>query len=576
MMLSGSPLVAFFGTLLLAVRGRADDFCEPSQPCWPSEAAWDDLNATVGGRLVNVGAAAADYGKCYEFGTNAFSLANDLNGLCYQGHNCAMQDCDGASYENGGLFNFPSFSVTAESTADVSAGVLFAKQHNLKLSVRTSGHSYSGSNGGPGSLRIFTRKLPSFSKNGPVVHVDSCGTQTVDAVKVGGGELWGEVYGAVGDKRHIVGGGGLTVASAGGWLGGSGLSSTARKYGLGVDNVLDFTVVLANGTVVIADNCTNTDLFWALRGGGGGTFGVVTAVHYKTHELQNLVDVRLSLTAPEKFFDTWSGLMDFWVDNSPYLDNRWGGYWTGTSLLLMFVGPLQDAQDTLIDKLQAWRDTFSEENGKETIDLDVKEFSSYLEYRGGAQAMSDPRFTDQTGYLGLDIASRLVPRQHVIDNPTQVKQQLKDIIINAQPMFNYFLGGAMGDVDAQEMGVHPAMRTAIWQIETFTPVANAFVKNMVDGVPNAGSGLNHGARDEPDWRNAFWAENYPRLLSVKTAVDPELRFNCWHCVGYTGPEGPQNTDKGELPLKFVPKDMSDGMKIAISGTTLLFIVALLF
>ena len=118
----------------------------------------------------------------------------------------------------------------------------------------------------------------------------------------GAGVQWFEAYEAAGQhSRAIVGGASRSVGAAGGWFAGGGHSIIAPNYGLGtpnspvwaksyssncsagVDNVLEITIVTADGDHVIANPYWNEDLFWALRGGGGGTWGVVTSVTYKTH-----------------------------------------------------------------------------------------------------------------------------------------------------------------------------------------------------------------------------------------------------------------------------------------------------
>jgi hypothetical protein len=81
----------------------------------------------------------------------------------------------------------------------------------------------------------------------------------------------------------VVGGRCPTVGAVGGFVQGGGHGILAGPFGLAVDNVLEYKVILANGDYVIANSCSYPDLFWALRGGGGGTFGVVTEVTYKTH-----------------------------------------------------------------------------------------------------------------------------------------------------------------------------------------------------------------------------------------------------------------------------------------------------
>ena len=74
------------------------------------------------------------------------------------------------------------------------------------------------------------------------------------------------------------------MGASGGYVQGGGYGAMGIKYGLAVDNVLEFDIVTADGQLVTANACKNSDLFWAVRGGGGGTFGIVTRMVYKAHE----------------------------------------------------------------------------------------------------------------------------------------------------------------------------------------------------------------------------------------------------------------------------------------------------
>ena len=110
------------------------------------------------------------------------------------------------------------------------------------------------------------------------------------AVWVGAGAIWMHAYNAVTTQggRYVQGGGCITVGVAGLVLGG-GFGSYSKSYGTAAASLLEAEVVTADGMVRIANACTNPDLFWALKGGGGGTFGVVTRVTLRTYELPGVI-----------------------------------------------------------------------------------------------------------------------------------------------------------------------------------------------------------------------------------------------------------------------------------------------
>lgn len=203
----------------------------------------------------------------------------------------------------------------------------------------------------------------------------------------------------------------MQVASRGG------LSFTSREYGMGVDNVVSFHVVLANGTVVNVDACTNTDL-WALRGGGGGTFGVVTHVNYKVHDVTPIVayywglegvDYLISsgqIDLLQNFVVQW---LEFWVTAAPKLDNRWGGFWNHLGGYFIFSGSMDDAKSTFLDQFDGrYNNTLNKTGMGENWGAYPPSTLSTL-YQG-AVAFNNPNATDPTGlaYNVSLIASRLI------------------------------------------------------------------------------------------------------------------------------------------------------------------------
>src|SRR5581483_1790231 len=159
--------------------------------------------------------------------------------------------------------------------------------NNLRLVVRGGGHDYMGRSSAPDSLMIWTRRMNGIALHDAFVAA-GCSATPQPAVSVGAGALWGHTYNAVTTEggRYVQGGGCLTVGVAG-LVQGGGFGSHSKGFGTAAAGLLEAEVVTADGAVRIANACTNPDLYWGLKGGGGGSLGVVTRLTLKTHDLPN-------------------------------------------------------------------------------------------------------------------------------------------------------------------------------------------------------------------------------------------------------------------------------------------------
>jgi hypothetical protein len=172
----------------------------------------------------------------------------------------------------------PVAVLTAATNKDVAAALAFATKHGIPLALRAGGHSYPGysAGGAPG-----TGVSPSLV-------VDARGLKDIeflagDQVRIGAGVALARVYAAIGAKgRAIAGGSCATVGIAGLTLGG-GVGVLVRNYGLTCDSLREVEIVTADGVVHTANDTTDSDLFWACRGGGGGHLGVVTSLTFATN-----------------------------------------------------------------------------------------------------------------------------------------------------------------------------------------------------------------------------------------------------------------------------------------------------
>ena len=184
----------------------------------------------------------------------------------------------------------PAAVVTPTSAVDVQKAMAFASAHNLKVAPRSGGHSYVGASTATGAMVLDLRQLP-----GDVNYDAATGHVTVTPAT--GLYAMHQALAAAG--RGIPTGTCPTVGAAGHALGG-GLGAQSRHAGLMCDRLVSATVVLPGGSAVTASANENPDLFWALRGGGGGNFGVTTALTFATFPTSDVDVVNLNF-APQSF-----------------------------------------------------------------------------------------------------------------------------------------------------------------------------------------------------------------------------------------------------------------------------------
>ena len=170
---------------------------------------------------------------------------------------------------------------------DVAAAVDFARESHLRLVVKGGGHSYQGTSNAPDSLLVWTRAMNKVSTHDAFVGQGCQGKQApTPAVTVEAGAMWIDVYNAVTTKagRYVQGGGCASVGVAG-LIQSGGFGSMSKGFGTAAAGLLEAEIVTADGVVRMVNACMNPDLFWALKGGGGGSWGVVTKLTLRTHEL---------------------------------------------------------------------------------------------------------------------------------------------------------------------------------------------------------------------------------------------------------------------------------------------------
>ena len=178
---------------------------------------------------------------------------------------------------NGMIDKHPGLFVMCENVDDVIAAVHFASANNLLVAIRGGGHNGGG-------LGLCNDGLVIDLSGIKFVNVDTSN----NTVKVGGGNIWSEVDTVMHDYGLAVPSGMVSSTGVGGLTLGGGVGYLTRKYGLTIDNLLEADMVLADGRFVTVNAKEHTDLFWAIRG-GGGNFGVVTSFTFQAHPVKMII-----------------------------------------------------------------------------------------------------------------------------------------------------------------------------------------------------------------------------------------------------------------------------------------------
>ncbi|CAL1547280.1 unnamed protein product [Lymnaea stagnalis] len=441
----------------------------------------------------------------------------------------------------------PGFIILPKTVEDVQRAVLYARRHNLHLTVLSSGHDYIGRSNHDGSLKLLMTSM-----NMVTVKLDSARNKAGE-VKVQTGASWLTVYTEV-DKvrgpdeagtkttgRVVVGGSAHTVAM-GGYTQGGGHSPIGRMFGLAVDNLLEATVVTADGKVHTVNSSmtvtrdfdgslhysSDVDIFWALRGGGGGTWGVVVdftfRLHYPPERFRNVLAViplfdrngqainkkavKDALIVVNDLSPNWGGYVH--IGNDPLENSPFTGIF---SVFLNHFGANTSSSSSEIDRLL---------NHPSVIYKEDHFYPTFLDYEVHAN--------DKEFYIQY-IFNSLIQKSTITNSTTLTSyvDTLHDIIQDGIGCMATLIGGNMISSPVGSTPVHPGLRSGImanscgkeWPLASGA-ADEAGIDSALKGAHKLytfgyGSYINKPAEDMPDWKTRFWADDatYARLAGKK-------------------------------------------------------------
>ncbi|XP_062580679.1 uncharacterized protein LOC134242594 [Saccostrea cucullata] len=444
---------------------------------------------------------------------------------------------------------FPIGIVVAKSTLDVQKAVLFARKYNVLVSIRSSGHDFLGRSTAHGSLQILLGNMTETSIN-LTSSRNPAGEITCES-----GNTWLKVYEEVDKVNRVIVGGSAHTVCMGGYTLGGGHSPMSRTFGLAVDNLLEVEMVDAEGRIIVAnehmtqikylnDSITksdNNDIFWALRGGGGGTYGIVTKFTFKLHYPASGV-VTFGCSYPIVRNDkTEIGhiVLKKIVSMLKNMPTEWGGYliafgtfnsdlsWGTISLAMNHYGSYDAPTRSYMDELKNFHPEWQR-------GCDYQRMNTFLEYESTPK---DPP------YLSTFLLNTLMQMDSFTDD--WIRYMLTALGTKLpQPGFLSFtgilLGGKTSAVGIHNTSVHPGFRSAVMSLSMgITPITQNTTglrekaAEMAPSLATYGNGQypNEANADLNNWKEEFWGSNYNRLLRIKHYWDPDNFFTCRECVG---------------------------------------------
>jgi hypothetical protein len=399
---------------------------------------------------------------------------------------------------------------------DVQACVSAGAAAGAPIAARSGGHSYAG-----------------YSTPDHALIVDLSGMSSVE-VKAGGAAVIGagtrliDVYTTLaGAGRCLPAGSCPSVGIAGHTLGG-GIGVLSRKYGLTCDRLLSATVVTADGTVRTVSASDEPDLFWALRGGGGGNFGIVTSFTFDTVPAPQLTVFQFDFPAGS-VPDVLGGWQQ-WIINMP--DELWskcniiGGSPSRCTVIGCYIGPASALNPLLTELI---RRIGKQPTSRTVADQDCL---NAMRYFAGCSDKSAAECHDQSNGRHWR-REAFVATSRIVTAPVADPAKIVSVF-DGRRVFVMIDGlrGAVGRVRSADTAFPHRGALATMQIYLGTSHADGVaatssmgeMRDQLTGIVGGGAYVNYIDASMPNWAQAYYGDNLTRLRQVAQRYDPDRLF----------------------------------------------------
>jgi FAD binding domain/Berberine and berberine like len=431
--------------------------------------------------------------------------------------------------------NYISYAVKATDASDFQKTISFTQKRNLRLVIRNTGHDYLGKSTGAGALSIWTHNMKSME-----LRNYNSRSYTGKAMKMSAGVEIYEAYKFADSKGvMIVGGNCPTVGLVGGYTQGGGHGPLASTFGLAADQVLEWEVVTATGRLLTATPDQNQDLYWALCGGGGGTFGAVASLTAKAYPSKMVSAANMTFLNTGSNADQFYDVVATFTKSLPALvDAGAVVIWLMTpQAFIVMPATAPGMQKADLDQL--FQPTLVKlQEHKIPHTYFSHEYSTFLQ---SYNAMNTPWNVSQ-----YQLGGRLIPRSLVEKNNNALVAAIRNIV-DAGTLLSGVAFNVARSVSAPDaVAVNPYWRETIFKAVLGTPysftdweanlqyqqkMSNELLPQLAQLTPNGAAYLNEADFLQPDWKAVFYGRNYDELNKIKARYDPDDRLYALTAVG---------------------------------------------
>ena len=405
----------------------------------------------------------------------------------------------------------PQLRALCKTPNAVAVMVDWVRTNQLPFALRSGGHGYEGFSQSTGVV-IDTRLMNAVDISG-------------DTVTVGAGASLGDIYKKIGARNFAIPAGSCPTVGVSGHVLGGGFGLLGRPFGLACDSLQWIELVGPQGQIIEADAQQEPDLFWACRGGGGGSFGVATRFRFKLHPVGQVVtfavDWSVNSAPAAKLMKAWQA----WAPNAPKAITsilRMGKRQDG-SINVHCAGQSIGSLAEVRRELGALLNTAQPDAVPR---IRTRTFLQAVDYFSGGSNYESTYSKCKSDYVLSPLSD---------DGIATLIAGLRKLPANAIVPICDAYGGAVADIaaDATAFPHRAGTRYCIqyyssWASGTDTAKHLKYMSDLYASMRPYVSGaayVNYCDLDLSDWAEAYWGSNLARLRRIKAAFDPDNVFH---------------------------------------------------